>query len=1017
MSPGTSSLPASPATTSEPPNKSEEMTPPSSPPSEGDEVKTEDGSNPAEANDNRNLPGVSETMEEEERRMQELSRKEDQAREEQMKEERRKDLDSGQQGMDSKFKALEFLLSQSKVRAAASPTPELKPAKSGQQGSVSAFRNKLVLTSPHLQIQLYSTIMLSQMQKQEEKDTVKDEKSRKRAFRREETAEKAAQEHQRRSTRTVNITKFGGNDEDVAASQAEQEDSAASTRKGRGRPARTAQKQTQGKMTDFVNKKELEGKAGGKEATVQKALQEEAAATGGDDKVKPTDIGVQNLKSARQPDLVTGGVMRKYQLEGLEWLTSLYENGLNGILADEMGLGKTIQTIAFLGFLREKGTYGPFLIAAPLSTTSNWVDEFQLWTPDIPVVLYHGSKQEREEIRRKRLRDPTNPNFPVVCTSYEICMNDRKHLGHFGWKFVIVDEGHRIKNLNCRLIRELQSYQSANRLLITGTPLQNNLAELWSLLHFLMPEIFDKLESFESWFDFSALKEKNGHEQILSEERKSSLVTSLHAILKPFLLRRVKADVEHSLPKKREYVLFAPLTQEQKELYQEILTGNSRSYLENKVVESISRRESGANTPGSTKSSASKKRKSGTDFTSTPNKSAKTSGASTPATSATTGSGQRGRKAKSSKNYEEISDRAFFRKVDQGAYNAESSSNEASDYDDPKAATLALAKKQIAQKKLQNPIMQLRLCCNSPHNFYDPWLHLADDDVDGATEADYGSLVSASGKMQLLDRLLRALLAARDNHKVLIFSQFKSSLDLLALYLENILDVPPCRIDGSIAAPERADQIRLFNEEDSAHRVFLLSTRAGGQGINLAAADTVILFDSDWNPQQDLQAQDRAHRIGQKRNVVVYRLATRGTVEEMLLGRAEGKRRLEKLVIRKDKFKNWTDEGGKGGKGGRGKKKTGDEDEQEEEAKALAELKRALAEGDGTSVDADAGSAGQRLLSDEDLATLIDRSEEAYEKADRGARSEAKKGGDANAVFKSVETKRDGQSSLLEGLS
>ena len=795
-------------------------------------------------------------------------------------------------------------------------------------------------------------------------------------------------------------------------------------------------------MTDFLEKSNVESRAGSKNASVQKALEEEAADQENQDDVKPTAIGVQNLQSARQPGPVTGGVMRKYQLEGLEWLTSLYENGLNGILADEMGLGKTVQAIAFLAFLREKGTNGPFLIAAPLSTTSNWVDEFQRWTPKVPVVLYHGSKQEREEIRRTRMRNPGSADFPVVCTSYEICMNDRKFLSHFGWRYIIVDEGHRIKNLNCRLVRELQSYQSANRLLMTGTPLQNNLAELWSLLHFLMPEIFDKLESFESWFDFSALNEEGGREQILSEERKSNVVTSLHAILKPFLLRRVKADVEHSLPKKREYVLFAPLTQEQRELYEEILHGDSRAYLEIKVVESMSRQGSGVNTPESTKkSSSSKKRKSpptgvnGHD-TATPNKSSKTSGASTPNTHVSNDSGRGSRRVKKSRNYNEISDSQFFKKLERHADLPEISSElgdsmyngaEHSDFDDPKAATLALAKKQVAQKKLQNPVMQLRLCCNSPHNFYDPWLHLAEDEEndggDHVASADYSALVTASGKMQLLDRLLRALLAAKANHKILLFSQFKSSLDLLALYLEKVLDTPPCRIDGSVPATERQSQISLFNNHNHKgfeHRIFLLSTRAGGQGINLAAADTVILFDSDWNPQQDLQAQDRAHRIGQTRNVVVYRFATRGTVEEMLLGKAEGKRRLEKLVIRKGKFKSWTDDARtqseareqdtkKTGRGGKRSNAGGGANKDEAEAgDALAELSRALGETDGTSVD-----AGSQLLSEEDLALLIDRSDAAYERGD----ASAQKGGKGGGVFETVETKREGAGGVLEGLS
>ncbi len=170
-------------------------------------------------------------------------------------------------------------------------------------------------------------------------------------------------------------------------------------------------------------------------AALQEAAHEEAASRA------PLGAAHHELRSARQPELMTGGVMRGYQLEGLEWLKSLYENGLNGILADEMGLGKTIQTIAFLAFLRSKRTYGPFLIAAPLSTLDNWVSEFAKWTPDIPVVLYHGTRQEREELRRQQLVNPGQPSFPVVCTSYEVCMNDRKYLANFNWKFIVIVSG------------------------------------------------------------------------------------------------------------------------------------------------------------------------------------------------------------------------------------------------------------------------------------------------------------------------------------------------------------------------------------------------------------------------------------------------------------------------------------------------------------------------------------------------------------------------------------------------
>nr|POE61041.1 isoform 2 of lymphoid-specific helicase [Quercus suber] len=858
--------------------------------------------------------GTTEAMQKEEAKMAETRRLQDEKRDRELAAEREKDLKGGSKTVDTKFKALEYLLGQSK---------------------------------------LYSTIMLQQMSQQEEAETAKDARSKKKAEKREAQADEAAQASQKRATRAAVSTQ--------AVAQAEE-----SPKKRlaiRGKPVKGGKN---GKISDYVKKEDLEAKAG--KGSITEALAEETK----DSDVKAGDIGMQNLRSAKQPDLVTGGLMRGYQLEGLEWLTSLYENGLNGILADEMGLGKTIQTISFLAFLREKGTYGPFLIAAPLSTTSNWVAEFKRWTPDIPVVLYHGSKQEREQIRTTQLRNPSSPQFPVICTSYEICMNDRKHLAHFGWKFIIIDEGHRIKNLNCRLIRELQSYQSANRLLITGTPLQNNLTELWSLLHFLMPSIFDKLESFESWFDFSALKEKGGYEQILSEDRQKSLVASLHAILKPFLLRRVKADVETSLPKKREYVLYAPLTQTQRDLYQAILEGDSRSFLEEKVVESIS----GTATPASTRSRSSKRKAA--DGTSTPNKSTKTSRASTPATA--NGSATRSRKAKKNQKYEELSDTQYFKQLEEGESSPAEDDQDSEDAEaTERAKTLALAKREISQKKLQNPIMQLRQCCNSPHNFFYPF------DMDDHTPVDE-SLVTESGKMLLLDRLLPELI--NKGHKVLIFSQFKTQLDLLETYCDELRGWPVCRIDGSIAQSERQEQILSFNERDSETRIFLLSTRAGGQGINLASADTVLLFDSDWNPQQDLQAQDRAHRIGQTRPVIVYRFATKGTVEQMLLEKADSKRRLEKLVIQKGRFRNI--EGGESVAGA-----------------DFAELQKLLGKDDGERIDV---ADGKGLLSDEDLAILTDRSEEAFERAERGMDV-----GGGQSVFKAVETKKDGDG-LLESL-
>ncbi|KAF2135866.1 uncharacterized protein K452DRAFT_354213 [Aplosporella prunicola CBS 121167] len=905
-----------------------------------------------EKNDNN---GVSSDMLKEEEQMRRAREKADAKRDQRLEKERQKDIQGGQEVVDSKFKALEYLLSQSK---------------------------------------LYSSIMLAQMQRQEEEEEAKDVKAKKR----EEKAEKVAEASQRRATRaTVTTGKAAPNEDNMEAKKTV-------PARGRGRPKKEA---GQSKISDFVKKEDLKAKGGN--ASVSEALQEAAEAD-----VKSSDIGIQNLNSARQPKLVTGGTMRSYQLEGLEWLTSLYENGLNGILADEMGLGKTIQTISFLAFLREKGVYGPFLISAPLSTTMNWVSEVRKWTPEIPVVLYHGSKQEREEIRRKQLKRPGSPEFPIVVTSYEICMNDRKFLAGFGWKFIIIDEGHRIKNLNCRLIRELQSYQSANRLLITGTPLQNNLTELWSLLHFLMPTIFDKLESFESWFDFSALKERNGYEQILSEEKKQKLVASLHAILKPFLLRRVKADVEKLMPRKREYVLFAPLSPMQRELYQAILDGTSRTYLEEKAVESMT--NSAAGTPRNGTPASLKRKGAESSGTATPSKSTKTSRDATPA-SATSGRGRR-RAAAGKKRYEEVSDTAYFRSLEEeeaSEETPETTEGEVDEEESLRAATLALAKRQIQAKKLQNPVMQLRLCCDSPYNFFSPFYNAQTGEQ---TEPDE-TLVTTSGKMLLLDSLLSRLFA--EGHKVLVFSQFKTMLDLLEQYAEELRGWRTARIDGSVAQSERQKLIEAFNkpakpaetpkpkaskrrgkqqqqqsdeeenENDDASaapvNLFLLSTRAGGQGINLAAADTVILFDSDWNPQQDLQAQDRAHRIGQTNNVLVYRFATRNTVETQLLEAAEGKRRLEKLVIRKG-----------------GLSRSGKDKEVRDE---LEELQRLLRREDGLAWDVAEGGKG--VLAEEDLRILTDRSDAAYERAEMGVDV-----GGEGGMFKAVESK--GEGALLEGL-
>ena len=284
--------------------------------------------------------------------------------------------------------------------------------------------------------------------------------------------------------------------------------------------------------------------------------------------------------------LSSGGIMRNYQLEGYEWMSTLWENGINGILADEMGLGKTIQTVALFCHMYEMGVPGPFMVVAPLSTVPNWVNEFKRFAPKVPCLLYHGNQAERA-VLRENLGDRTKCEeldgkemMQVVVTSYEIAMNDRSTFQNIQWRYIVVDEGHRLKNMNCRLIKELKQYHSANRLLLTGTPLQNNLSELWSLLNFLLPEIFDDLRVFESWFDAKDMHEDvEERKRVVAQEQQNSILTTLHQILTPFLLRRVKTDVDLEIPPKKEVLVYCPLTQRQKDLYRHIVEKTIEDFL------------------------------------------------------------------------------------------------------------------------------------------------------------------------------------------------------------------------------------------------------------------------------------------------------------------------------------------------------------------------------------------------------------------------------------------------------
>jgi len=501
------------------------------------------------------------------------------------------------------------------------------------------------------------------------------------------------------------------------------------------------------------------------------------------------------------------------------------------------------------------------LIAAPLSTVGNWVKEFERFAPSIPVLGYVGLKDERKELRERHFK---KGDKAVIITSYEIILRDFEFLNKISWKFLLVDEGHRLKNVNCKLIRELKRLKTSNRLLITGTPLQNNLNELWSLLNFILPDIFHDLELFQKWFDFSSLNTLSASvtddktKKLIDSQIQEGLVNNLHTILKPFLLRRLKKNVIKNLPPKREYIVYGTLTSKQSELYKDALFKSlKKSVMKFAIQEHIEVK----------KLKFSKKdideflyNRSDSDYITFDEESLNDD--------------QRTLRSEMQEKLE-IKKRAKTTRKDVQLANLWSELS-----------------KYVDAKNLQNLMMQLRLICNSPYLFYFPW--------ESEAEMNLHKLLENSSKLQLLNQLVPKLISK--GHKVLIFSQFTKMLDLIEDWCE-LTGIEVSRLDGSVNQQDREIEISSFNNNDEV-KVFLLSTRAGGLGLNLTKADSVIIFDSDWNPQVDLQAMDRVHRIGQTKPVIIYRFVVANTIEQVILAKADSKRKLEKLVIQLGKFES-----------------------------------------------------------------------------------------------------------------
>ncbi|XP_031494199.1 chromatin-remodeling ATPase INO80 [Nymphaea colorata] len=780
--------------------------------------------------------------------------------------------------------------------------------------------------------------------------------------------------------------------------------------------------------------------------------------------------------SVQTPELFKG-CLKEYQLKGLQWLVNCYDQGLNGILADEMGLGKTIQAMAFLAHLaEEKNIWGPFLVVAPASVLNNWADEVSRFCPDLKTLPYWGGLQERTILRKninpKRLYRRESC-FHILITSYQLLVMDEKYFKRVKWQYMVLDEAQAIKSSSSIRWKTLLSFNCRNRLLLTGTPIQNNMAELWALLHFIMPTLFDSHEQFNEWFS-KGIENHAEHGGTLNEHQ----LNRLHAVLKPFMLRRVKKDVISEMTSKKEITVHCKLSSRQQAFYQAIknkisiseLFDGSRGHLNEKKILSLmniviqlrkvcnhpelfERNEgntsfyfgeipssllpppfgeledvhyAGSHNPikyeipklvyqetlrdaklphfalGHVVQSEVLERLfniyAPENVYRSVSPQAEGFGLSIPVNSGTFGFSRLIDVSPEEFSYiakVSVFERLLFAIM---AWNRKyldeiiDSFLESEDSDPqfdglgkatvkavtrmlllPTRSDLNLLRRKFATGSGNAPyeglvtshhdrfISNIRLI-NSTYTFiprgrappvdvhcsdrsfayqlleelHHPWLkrlfvgfartsefngprrplktHHLIQEIDAElpivqpvlqlTYKVFGSsppmqsfdpakMLTDSGKLQTLDILLKRLRA--ENHRVLLFAQMTKMLNILEDYM-NYRKYRYLRLDGSSTIMDRRDMVRDFQCRNDIF-VFLLSTRAGGLGINLTAADTVIFYESDWNPTLDLQAMDRAHRLGQTKEVTVYRLICKETVEEKILQRASQKNTVQQLVM------------------------------------------------------------------------------------------------------------------------
>ncbi|KAJ8723044.1 hypothetical protein PYW07_004224 [Mythimna separata] len=727
--------------------------------------------------------------------------------------------------------------------------------------------------------------------------------------------------------------------------------------------------------------------------------------------LQPTGTTLSETAVATPVPRLLRHVLREYQHVGLHWLATMYARGLNGILADEMGLGKTVQTIALLAHLAlERRDWGPHLVVAPTSVVLNWEMEFKKWCPAFKILTYYGTIKER---KMKRVGWTKANSFHVCITSYKLVVQDHQSFRRKRWKYLILDEAQNIKNFKSQRWQMLLNFQTERRLLLTGTPLQNSLLELWSLMHFLMPDVFASHSEFREWFSEVAGIADG------SNRYNEALVRRLHEVLRPFLLRRLKADVERQMPRKYEHVLLCRLSKRQRFLYDDFMSrAKTKESLASghllSVINVLMQLRKVCNHPDlfeprpvssplqlgglrllapalvlavGLAERASLAARLGGDLASleaagcgafaahrarhlapprrlveelqaaraapprpppaglrlhlrlvpraappdaapapapalAPAPRARPAPAPAPAP-ARAGAGARleARRRACLRRLAACNERRCWRLPLYGA--------------DLRAAVAAAAP-AVPPRDMHDVLADLRpiidrFCvCWQAARAAAPVLVLGGGEAARAwrrraARAEQAAAPAAHallqlfhapasrhavafphpkllqydcGKLQTLDGLLRRLKAG--GHRVLIFTQMTRVLDVLEAFL-SMHGHAYLRLDGATRVDRRQPLVDRFNA-DARVFAFILSTRSGGVGLNLTGADSVVFYDSDWNPTMDAQAQDRCHRIGQTRDVHVYRLVTAATVEENILRKAEQKRALGHLAIEDGHF-------------------------------------------------------------------------------------------------------------------